>query len=235
MSSQESSAADYLSLSDYRGRVAALYSDVRRSDASDEETWLAWCDARYELLASHPKSAFADGDQPPAPFWRYNARWRTAGTIIDADVEDLILAESEDVVRLFTGIGNVEFELDGTGYQLPIYWADSYGGGWLLPFRDETNGGLTYGSGRYALDGAKSADLGVSDTGEIIIDFNYAVHPSCVWGSWICPLPSARASLPIAVTAGESKHDKDEVRHGYRCERFNCGKFVVDGDDHDCC
>lgn len=235
MANELSSVADYVALGNYRARVAELYSDLRRSELSDEKTWLTWCEGRDDLLSTHPSSAFVDGDPGPPPFWRYSSRWRTTGRIVEAEIEDLILAEGEDVVRRFIGVGNVEFALDEQTYELPIYWADAYGGGWILPFRDQTNGGLTFGSGRYVLDGAKGADLGVTDDGEIIIDFNYAFHPSCVWGNWVCPLPNAQASLPIAVTAGESKHEKDEVRHGYRCERFNCGTFIPDGTEHDCC
>lgn len=205
--STENPTSDYfVSLSNYRARTAELYSDVRRSTASNEETWQAWLKGRLELLETHPMSAFADNDLAPAPMWDYDEQWRTTGKIVEADLDDLLLGESETKIRNFSAIGNIEFAVAGTIHSLPIYWADSYGGGWFLPFRDATNGTDTFGSGRYALDGAKGADLGTTDNGELIIDFNYAVHPSCVWGNWLCPLPSANASLPIAVTAGEQKH-----------------------------
>jgi len=180
-------------------------------------------------------SAFADGDLPPAPFWRYSEFWRTSGTVRETALDDLLLGESDDRVRRFIGVGVVDFALGETTHTLPIYWADAYGGGWFLPFRDNTNGVSTFGSGRYALDGAKGADLGTTEDGELIIDFNYAVHPSCVWGDWLCPLPNASASVPRAITSGECKHEPNEFRHGQRCERFNCGAFIVDGVAHDCC
>ena len=235
MSAPNAGAADYIELTDYRAKVSSLYADIRSSSASPEDTWLAWCEGRRELLAAHPQSVFPAADLPPAPFWKYSPHWRTTGTIIETAVDDLLLEEGEGVIRRFTGVGNVEFRLGEATHQLPIYWADSYGGGWLLAFRDSTNGTFTFGSGKYVLDGAKGADLGVTDSGELIIDFNYSYHPSCVWGNWICPLPNPEARLPIAVSAGESKHEADEIRHGYRCERFNCGAFILDGAEHDCC
>ena len=225
----------FVELGDYRAQVASLYTAVRENEKTPSETWSTWCEGRRELLATHPQSVFIEAEMPPAPFWKYNEHWQTTGKVVEAAIEDLLLQEDEDVIRRFIGVGNVVFELGDTVHELPIYWADAYGGGWLLPFRDATNGSLTFGSGRYLLDGVKGADLGTTDAGELVLDFNYAYHPSCVFGSWICPLPNQSALLQVAVTAGESKHEKDETRHGYRCERFRCGAFIVDGAEHDCC
>ena len=235
MSTTQTSPRSYVDLGDYRAQVATLYSAVRESEQPPSDTWSTWCEGRRALLAGHPQSVFVESSMPPAPFWKYSDHWRTTGKVVEADVEDLLLEESEGSIRRFNGVGNVVFAPGDADHELPIYWADAYGGGWLLPFRDSTNGTFTYGSGRYLLDGVKGADLGLTPTGELLLDFNYAYHPSCVWGNWICPLPSQRAQLQVAVTAGESKPEIDETRHGYRCERFRCGAFIVDGAEHDCC
>ncbi|MGH8946946.1 MAG: DUF1684 domain-containing protein, partial [Acidimicrobiia bacterium] len=61
----------------------------------------------------------------------------------------------------------------------------------------------TYGGGRYLLDSAKGADLGSAD-GSIVLDFNYAYHPSCVHSPrWSCPLSPPENRLDFAVRAGE--------------------------------
>jgi uncharacterized protein (DUF1684 family) len=84
-----------------------------------------------------------------------------------------------------------------------FYWLEAYGGGVLVPFCDLTKGNETYGGGRYLLDFAKGADLG-SNGDEVIVDFNYAYHPSCVHSDrWSCPLAPAENRLPVAVSAGE--------------------------------
>ena len=229
------STSGYQDLAGYKAQIADFYSIVRQSVLPNDETWSNWCEARHSLLSIHPSSAFVAAGMSPAPFWNYDPQWRTSGRIVESDVEDLTVSDDQDVTRSFIGVGNIEFKLKEKLCRLPIYWADSYGGGWLLPFRDDTNGSLTYGSGRYLLDGAKGADLGTTDSDELVVDFNYSFHPSCVWGTWLCPLPDSKATLPMEVTAGESKHEKNEERHGYRCERFNCNAFVVDGELHDCC
>jgi hypothetical protein len=81
----------------------------------------------------------------------------------------------------------------------------SYGGGVFLPFRDTTAGTETYGAGRYLLDTLKSADHGTDPaTGELILDFNMAFHPSCAHDPrWSCPLAPPESRLAVAVRAGE--------------------------------
>ena len=95
-------------------------------------------------------------------------------------------------------------ERKGVELRLPLLWLDAYGGGLFLPFRDATNGGETYGGGRYLLDQVKGADLGASADGRLILDFNYAYHPSCAHDpQWTCPLAPAGSVLHLPVRAGE--------------------------------
>jgi uncharacterized protein (DUF1684 family) len=38
----------------------------------------------------------------------------------------------------------------------------------------------------------------------VILDFNYAYHPSCAYDPiWVCPLAPPDSRLPISVEAGE--------------------------------
>jgi hypothetical protein len=86
-------------------------------------------------------------------------------------------------------------------------WLNAYGGGVFVPFRDATNGAATYGGGRYLLDTVKGADLGHNGDA-MVLDFNYAYHPSCVHSlQWSCPLAPPGNTLDIEVTAGERLAD----------------------------
>jgi uncharacterized protein len=80
-----------------------------------------------------------------------------------------------------------------------------YAGGLFIPFRDATNGGQTYGAGRYLVDAAKSADLGGDPArNSLIIDFNFAFQPSCAFDPrWACPLAPPENRLDLPVRAGE--------------------------------
>ena len=105
----------------------------------------------------------------------------------------------------FHKIGTLEFELDGAPQQLAALWISGYAGGLFVPFRDATCGTETYGAGRYVLDTIKSADLGSNlAEGTVILDFNYAYHPSCAYDPrWVCPLAPPENRLAIPIRAGE--------------------------------
>ena len=80
------------------------------------------------------------------------------------------------------------------------------GGGIFVPFRDATNGETTYGGGRYLLDTIKGADLGIG-MDEIVLDFNFAYHPSCHYNDkYTCPLSPVENRLAMAVEAGEKAY-----------------------------
>ncbi len=80
-----------------------------------------------------------------------------------------------------------------------------YAGGLFIPFRDATNGHETYAAGRYLVDAAKSADLGGDPAkGTLIVDFNFAVQPSCAFDPrWACPLAPPENRLDLPIRAGE--------------------------------
>lgn len=100
-------------------------------------------------------------------------------------------------------IGSVAFRLGGHEHHLTVYWFTDYAGGIFMPFRDATNGTETYGGGRYLWDSAKGADLGSTDD-ELVIDFNYAYHPSCVYDrQWSCALAPPANRLHSPIRAGE--------------------------------
>ena len=101
---------------------------------------------------------------------------------------------------LFVVFGSKSLETEA---ELTAYWLQEYGGGVFLPFRDATAGSGTYGGGRYLLDTAKGADLGSSGD-RVVLDFNFAYHPSCVHDPrWSCPLAPTDNALTMTVNAGE--------------------------------
>jgi len=105
----------------------------------------------------------------------------------------------------FTRIGHVEIPFAAGPRRLGVFWMAGYAGGLFVPFRDATNGTETYAAGRYAIDAAKSADLGGDPTSDtLIIDFNFAYQPSCAFDpKWACPLAPPENRLDVPVRAGE--------------------------------
>jgi hypothetical protein len=117
----------------------------------------------------------------------------------------LALPVSGGGTMAFRRIGSVAVPLPDGERRLALYWMESYAGGLFLPFRDATNGGQTYGAGRYLLDAAKSADLGGDPARRTLIcDFNFAYQPSCAFDPrWACPLAPPDNRFDVAVPAGE--------------------------------
>jgi hypothetical protein len=194
---------EYLTLLDWRRRVADLYSRVRaklRTDAPAAHE--LWRSARDELFRGHPQSPLPTeerGQFRGLPYYDYDPRFAKRGKVRSLPEERYDVGTSTGGVIPFVRFGAVDLDV-GT---LEVFWLDAYSGGVFLPFRDATAGKTTYGGGRYLLDTAKSADLGaVGD--ELVLDFNFAYHPSCRYDpKWVCPLAPLGNRLQLAIEAGE--------------------------------
>jgi uncharacterized protein (DUF1684 family) len=188
-----------LTLVDYRRRVARQYGEAAHG-AGSPHALERFRSARAELFASHPDSPLVDGHEPPA-YWPHDPALRFEADV-DPDVEPAALAiprSDGSTADTFTRIGRVHLPVG----DLDLWWLEAYGGGLFLPFRDATNGDTSYGGGRYLLDTVKGADLGSTAT-MVVVDFNYAYHPSCFYSPrWACPLAPAGNVLPGRVEAGE--------------------------------
>ncbi len=194
-----------LDLADYRRRVADLYAVVRRS-LDPARAWATWRIGRDALFASHSQSPVPldqRGGFLESPFFDYDPALRVLADVDPIDEEISLIDNSGDGTTRFVRFGVARTEIHSEPIALDLYWLDSYGGGVFLPFRDLTSGTLTYGGGRYLLDGAKGADLGRQD-GALVLDFNFSYHPSCVWDDrWSCPLAPPGNRIPIEIRAGE--------------------------------
>ena len=193
-------------LADWRLRVQDLYHAVRGA-ADPGKGWRYWRDTRRMLFRSHPMSPIAEAGRAlyegPCVFG-YDPALRftvemvpQVGEAVDVDLgSDGVLARRP--VALTRGLE------PALGRELTLYWLEGYGGGLFLPFKDATSSGETYGGGRYLIDAIKGADLGLDPDGKLILDFNFAYHPSCAHNpAYICPLAPPENTLPAPVRAGE--------------------------------
>ncbi len=193
-----------LDLADYRRRVFELYGRVR--SLAPGEAWISWRDIRDRRRATHPQSALEPGSREAfegLSYFPYDPAWRIEARVEGAGHWQGTLAHSGSGTTAFHRIGTVAFTGPSGDISLPVYWLDAYGGGVFLPFRDGTAGTTTYGGGRYLLDTAKGADLGMSGD-RLILDFNFAYHPSCVYSDrWSCPLAPEETRITALIEAGE--------------------------------
>jgi len=207
-----STPTDFLALADWRRTVAEMYAAVRRAeDARQPEAWRAWRARRDELFRDHAQSPLDAGQRERfagLPYFAYDPAWRVRGAVeLAGDRETFSVDLGADGVIRYTRVARVRFQAGGHAGALSLFWIEGYGGGLFLPFGDATNGGVTYGGGRYLYDAIKGADLGMGDDW-IMLDFNYAYNPSCAYSPrWVCPLPPPENRLSFAVTAGEKIPD----------------------------
>ena len=205
---------EHLELADWRRTVASRYAAMRADGRAGDARAEAFRSAKDRLFAEHPSSpipAVARSSFSGLAYWPYRA-----DLALRARLEPDPAVASPDVPRSgeggqirFTRFGWVSFEVGGQACRLSVLWLEEYSGGIFIPFRDATSGSTTYGGGRYLWDSAKGADLG-TEGDELILDFNFAYHPSCVYDPrWSCPLAPPENRLAVAIEAGERLNGSD--------------------------
>ncbi len=200
------SAGERLELLDWRRRVFELYVEVRAAPDAPAG-WNRWRTVRDELYRTHPQSPVPPEQRASldaVPCFDHDPSLRTAAVVEDAEPERFVIGGSAGATFEMTRVAMARFDLLGAERTLELFWLEGYGGGLFLPFKDATSGGETYGAGRYLLDTIKGSDLGVDASGRLILDFNFAYHPSCRWDpKWACPLAPPSNRLDVAVRGGE--------------------------------
>lgn len=200
--------SEYLDLAEWRRRVAAMYEALRSDTSPEPDRLAAFRAARDRLFVEHPSSPVPASQRssfPGVPYWPHDPALRfTVALEPDPEAPPLDLPRSGEGESFpYSRIGWVSFTVAATDCRLGVYWLNEYAGGIFIPFRDATSGGESYGAGRYLWDSAKGADLGTSGD-ELVLDFNYAYHPSCVYDPrWSCPLAPLENRLTVPIRAGE--------------------------------
>ncbi|MEN8788173.1 MAG: DUF1684 domain-containing protein [Flavobacteriaceae bacterium] len=115
--------------------------------------------------------------------------------------------ERKSTERVF---GIARFRLGQREFQLEVYQSpdledsEEYEDYLFLPFTDKTNGKTTYSGGRYI-------DLVIPEGESILIDFNKAYNPFCVYNKkYSCPLVPVVNHLEVEVKAGVKMFHKKE-------------------------
>ena len=198
----------HLALADWRREVGSLYAALRADGRPGPMRAVAFRSAKDRLLGGHPSSPVPEDqrrDFHGLAYFRHDPVLAVRARLEpDPEAQPLDVPRSGEGPQMpFERIGWVRFTIDGSPCRLSVFWLNEYAGGIFIPFRDTTSGKETYGGGRYLWDSAKGADLG-TDGDEVILDFNYAYHPSCVYDpAWSCPLAPQENWLPIPILAGE--------------------------------
>jgi uncharacterized protein (DUF1684 family) len=152
---------------------------VRLKDAESERR------KRFEGIDTYPID----------PNWRIEATLEPHDPPKTISITNVLGDESEE-----PSPGTLTFVAGGKTHRLhPI--AEPGDEQLFLVFGDETSGKDTYGGGRFLVVDAPGED------GRVVIDFNKAYNPPCVFSPYAtCPLPPEQNLLDIAITAGEKNY-----------------------------
>ena len=136
---------------------------------------------------------------PVDPGWRIQARLEPAPADATIEIADVTGGVSSEPTP-----GSVAFERDGVTWRLEALEGEDDGSLWLI-FGDATNGTETYGAGRFLYTEP------LADDGTVIVDFNLAYNPPCVFSPYAtCPLPPPQNRLALRIEAGEKVwHSRD--------------------------
>ncbi len=101
--------------------------------------------------------------------------------------------------------GAAELTLDGRLLRLEPVLEDPKSTELFFILRDATSKTTTYGAGRFLY--TELPDHGVSQPGEVWLDFNRLVNPPCAFTPYAtCPLPPAQNRLSVPIPAGEQRY-----------------------------
>jgi len=123
--------------------------------------------------------------------WKITAKFEAYNPVKEIDVPNVLGQISKEKCP-----GAVVFERDGKTHRIDA--VDEGGDRLFLIIADQTSGEETYGGGRFMY--VNKPDL----TGKILLDFNKAYNPPCVFTKYAtCPLPPLQNYLKLRIEAGE--------------------------------
>jgi uncharacterized protein (DUF1684 family) len=101
--------------------------------------------------------------------------------------------------------GAAEFALDGKTFRLEPIEESPEDKELFFILRDTTSTTETYGAGRFLY--TPLPDHGLTQPGEVTLDFNRAQNPPCAYTPYAtCPLPPPQNRLPIPIPAGQQRY-----------------------------
>ncbi len=141
--------------------------------------------------ANHSYEDFTEIDRYATSVdWRVTARWVPQDKTVAVPNVLGTITDTPSPAYL-------EFWIDGQRRTLDVV-GEAEHGEYMLVFADSTSGGETYGGGRYLW--IEEPD----DEDRVVIDFNLAYNPPCVFTDFAtCPLPTRENRLALRVEAGE--------------------------------
>ena len=128
--------------------------------------------------------------------WKITAKFEAYNPVKEIDVPNVLGQISKEKCP-----GAVVFKRDGKMHRIDA--VDEGGDRLFLIIADQTSGEETYGGGRFMYVNKPDS------TGKILLDFNKAYNPPCVFTKYAtCPLPPLQNYLKLRIEAGEKVYEE---------------------------
>ncbi len=140
-------------------------------------------------------------------YFKPNQTYRVkAKLILEEEPDTILMKTTTERLPQYIVYGKAYFTINDTNFSLTVYRnvglmsKPGYEDYLFIPFTDETNGEETYGGGRYI-------DARITPGDSIVIDFNRAYNPYCVYSKkYSCPIPPSENYIKARVAAGEKNY-----------------------------
>ena len=137
---------------------------------------------------------------PPNEAYRVHAKWIPYNPPHHVPVPTILGTEVVSDVP-----GAAEFTLDGKTMRLEPIMESPEDKELFFILRDTTSKTETYGAGRFLY--TDLPDHGLTQPGEVWLDFNRAENPPCAYTPYAtCPLPPPQNRLQVAIPAGQQRY-----------------------------
>src|SRR6266481_1013500 len=162
-------------------------------------------DERYGLRIKDAQAATRVGFHglhwyAPNAAYRVRAKWIPYNPPKMIDIPTIL-----GTVSKLPAPGVAEFTIDGRVYSLEPVLEEPDSKELFFIIRDATSKATTYGAGRFLY--TELPDHGLSQPGEIWLDFNKLENPPCAFTPYAtCPLPPTQNRLSVAIPAGEERY-----------------------------
>lgn len=140
-------------------------------------------------------------------YFKPDPLWLISANLVRKSTPDTIkMKTTTERLPLYIVFGTATFDVNGQKDTLTIYrnvglmTKPGFEDYLFVPFTDETSGEESYGGGRYI-------DARIPNNETIILDFNRAYNPYCVYSKkYSCPIPPRENHLEFRVVAGEKNY-----------------------------
>lgn len=174
-------------------------SDLADIKAFQEELNKEYRDPKKSPLESKALKRFKKHD-----FFPVDLKYRVRAILTITDNTPFFqMKTTTERLPQYRRFGFITFTLNELEFQLPVYQSQDlmrvkeYEDYLFLPFTDLTNGKESYSGGRYL-------ELRIpKDGNEVVVDFNKAYNPYCVYNSrFSCPIVPVENTLEVEIRAG---------------------------------